>query len=103
MTMLRHRYQLEEFWINEKVFQSFSKEHKKILIDSANDAGDFFSPKGRAMEDKLIERMIMEQGVSILHINPEPWQEKILPYIQKLVDDGYILKEVWEARQAALK
>jgi len=100
LTMLKQYRSTEMFFINEKRFQGFSKEYQKLLIDAANDASDYVSSIMEAKNADDIQKMIKVQNASIIYVNTKPWRDKMQPYIQKLIENGYITKEVYETAQA---
>lgn len=100
VTLLKQYWQIEMLWINEKKFQSFSKEQQQILIDSANDAGDYVASTIKEKYEEDIQYMINNQNATIIYLNTKPFRDKMQPHIQKLVESGYISKEVYETCQA---
>jgi len=86
---------LYEYWqtmvisMNDQKFQSLGAENQKVLIDSANEAGVWYSNRARDSVDKDIQRMKTEHGAIFNTPDRKPWVEKIKGLAEKLEEEGY--------------
>jgi tripartite ATP-independent transporter DctP family solute receptor len=86
---------LDEYWqtmvisMNDKKFQSLGPDNQKALIDSANEAGMWYTKRARDAVDKDIQRMKTENGAVFTTPDRKPWAEKIKGLAEKLEEEGY--------------
>ena len=78
------------FIINNNKFKSLSKEHRKILIEAANEAGEYGTKLVYESTDKIIEITKQEHDAEYIEINTDPFAKKVKDMYYKLEEQGYI-------------
>ncbi len=86
--------------ISEKVWKQLTPDQQKILVDSANEAGKLYAKITYENAEKDIQAMMKETNAVFIRVNLEPFAKKMEPYYQKLIQEGYLKKEIYDAVQA---
>jgi TRAP-type C4-dicarboxylate transport system substrate-binding protein len=86
--------------ISEKVWQKLPPDQQKILVDSANEACEHYSKVTRNAVEKDIQAMVKENNAVFIRVNTEPFEKKMLTLFPKLVEEGYIKKDIFDAVEA---
>jgi len=95
VTELKQYPQLEFISINEKTWKKLSEEHKSLLTEAANKAGEWFNKHSSESVEETIQKLIREHNVKYIQVNRESFSEKIhKKVIPDLIADG-TLKEEW--------
>lgn len=74
--------------INEKKFQSLSPEFQNILVEAANEAGEYAAELVYEAADADIESMKTENNLQIIEFDKEPLVAKMKPFFYKLEEAG---------------
>lgn len=96
VTATHQWYQVWPIAISEKVWQGLAKDQQKILIDSANEACNYYTELNADRAEKDIQGMIKEDNITFIRVNTEPFAKKMLPLFDELVKEGYIKKEIFD-------
>jgi TRAP-type C4-dicarboxylate transport system substrate-binding protein len=83
--------------ISERVWQDLPAEQQQILVDAANEATAYYAELTYARAADDIAAMEQENGAEFVQIDMASFQERMQPFHQKLVDDGVISPEVYDA------
>jgi TRAP-type C4-dicarboxylate transport system substrate-binding protein len=83
--------------ISERVWQDLPAEQQQILVDAANEATAYYAELTYARAADDIAAMEQENGAEFVEIDMAPWQERMQPFHKKLVDDGVISPEIYDA------
>lgn len=75
--------------MNSKLLESLSEEHRKIILDAADEINKF---EVDAWEDKVSEavKQSEEMGVKFYYPEIEPFKEKVLPLHEEMTQDKEI-------------
>lgn len=84
------------FGMNIDRFNSLSPEEQQIMIDSANEAGEYFSMLYRKRAEEDIEKMMCEHGAFFIQTCLDPWRAKAQEAREKLEESGYLPKGLWD-------
>jgi tripartite ATP-independent transporter DctP family solute receptor len=76
-----------EMMINDKLWERLSPEQQKILVDAANEAGDWYTSQINATVEAAF-RGIRDGGGNIIEINAAPLREKVSRRIEQIEADG---------------
>ena len=86
-----HEYQQQVAVVmNEKRFQSLTKEQQEILYDALREAGDICTKLAIENGEKLVKEMKEKYGVTFHEVDLAPWREKIATFIPELEKQGTI-------------
>jgi TRAP-type C4-dicarboxylate transport system substrate-binding protein len=83
--------------ISERVWQDLPAEQQQILVDAANEATAYYAELTYARTADDIAAMEQDNGAEFVEIDMAPFQERMQPFHQKLVGDGVISPEVYDA------
>ncbi|SHI75715.1 tripartite ATP-independent transporter solute receptor, DctP family [Dethiosulfatibacter aminovorans DSM 17477] len=78
------------FIMNNDRFESFTEVQRQIIIDSANDAGDYVTEQINGFVESEIERMKSEHNAEFYEMDTEPFREILVEFYQELEDKGEI-------------
>lgn len=98
ITMINYAYDLQYVVINEKRFQSLLPDIQKIIIDSANKAGELFTQRLKSQFEKDKTKMI-EEGTAFIEINNKPFKERALSIVPDLERENFWSKGLFERVQ----
>lgn len=76
--------------ISEDRFQKLTKEHQDILVDAANEAGDWATALTLEEVEEHIELMKEEHNIEIFEIDKAEWVEAFSDYHYQLEKEGKI-------------
>jgi tripartite ATP-independent transporter DctP family solute receptor len=99
VSMIYEFWQVAGIWMNEKKFQSFSKDNQTLLIEAANEASDYGATLIKSETNDLLQKLMNEQNCSVIYVNTNVWRNTLQPYIQEQVKNGSISKEIYDATQ----
>lgn len=83
--------------ISERVWQDLPAEQQQILVDAANEATAYYAELTYARAADDIAAMEQDNGAEFVEIDMAPFQERMQPFHKKLVADGVISQEVYDA------
>jgi TRAP-type C4-dicarboxylate transport system substrate-binding protein len=83
--------------ISERVWQDLPAEQQQILADAANEVTAYYAELTYARAADDIAAMEQDNGAEFVEIDMAPFQERMQPFHQKLVGDGVISPEVYDA------
>ena len=85
--------------MNAKLLDSLSGEHRKIILDAADEINKF---EVDAWEDKVSEavKQSEEMGVKFYYPDIEPFKEKVLPLHEEMTKSDKEIKSVYDKIQA---
>ncbi len=89
MTVTNHVYNPMGLVISKKIFDGFSEEEKKIVLDSAKEAGDYQRQLNQK-EDQNYKKMISDGGTKITELTPEAhaeFEEAVKSVYDEFVDE----------------
>jgi len=89
VSMLQQYWQTMVISMNEKKFQGLGTANQKILIDTANEAGIWYTNRVRGAVESDMQRMMDEHGAAFIYVSRKPWVEKIKGLAEKLEEEGY--------------
>ena len=84
--------------INDKKFLSLPKDLQDILVGAAKDTGDYFSNLVKETYDKDKKQM-ESKGAKFIVVDRKPFQEKMIPLIKNLEDQGKLTKGLYQKVQ----
>jgi TRAP-type C4-dicarboxylate transport system substrate-binding protein len=99
VTETKEFYQVWPIAISEKIWQQLPSAQQKILVDSANDAGKEYSRATYAAAENDMDAMMKDNNAVFMKVNLEPFAKKMMPFYQKLVQEGYLKKDIFDAVQ----
>jgi len=76
--------------MSEERFSKLSKEHQDILIEAANEAGDYATKITLEEVEEHLELMKKEHNVEVFEINKDDWIEAFSDYHYQLEKEGKI-------------
>ena len=82
--------------MNLKKFNSLTAAEQKIIIDSGNEAGEFFTQQYIRRADEDIAKMMCEHKAFFIQTCLDPWIERAQVARKELEDSGYLPKGLWE-------
>ncbi len=74
--------------MNAEKFNSLSPEQKKILVDCANEAGEYATELTKTSINDQIALMKKEHKAVFTDVDTAPFKEKLIPYYMKLDNEG---------------
>jgi tripartite ATP-independent transporter DctP family solute receptor len=90
MTVIEEYPQDIVMMINEKKFQSLSKEQQDLLVQAANEAGEFGTQMALEATEKDIKAMKEANGLTVIEIDKQQWVEKMKPFYGELEKEGTV-------------
>jgi tripartite ATP-independent transporter DctP family solute receptor len=84
--------------INDKKFLSLPKDLQDILVGAAKDTGDYFSNLVKETYDKDKKQM-ESKGAKFIVVDRKPFQEKMIPLIKNLEDQGKLTRGLYQKVQ----
>jgi TRAP-type C4-dicarboxylate transport system substrate-binding protein len=84
------------FGMNIEKFNSLSPKEQQIMIDSANEAGEYFSMLYRRRAEEDIDKMMCEHNAFFIQTCLEPWRAKAQEARKQLEASGYLPKGLWD-------
>jgi len=100
VTELKQFHQTWPITISEKVWQSLNEEQQTLLVKAANHAGKVYAEEVKKRAEADIQDMMREDNAVFIRVNTVQFEEKMLPYYQTLIEEGFVDKEIFEAVQA---
>jgi TRAP-type C4-dicarboxylate transport system substrate-binding protein len=100
VTFLDQIVQTINLQMNKALFDSLSEEYQNILIDSANDAGAYYTSLVNGNWEEEKNRMIKEHGAEFLTVDLTPWVKKAQPMIYEFEEEGLLPKGLYDRFQA---
>lgn len=82
-----------------KIWQQLPPAQQKVLVDSANEAGKEYSRATYAAAENDMDAMMKDNNAVFMKVNLEPFAKKMMPFYQKLVQEGYLKKDIFDAVQ----
>ena len=76
ITMLNYAYSFQYVAMNEERYQSLSPEFQKALVETAHEAGDFFSKRVKTQFLKDKEKM-KDAGAVFIEVSTKPWSDSM--------------------------
>ena len=76
--------------MNNKKFESLPEDLQQILVDAANDAGDYGTELAHKSAEEDTERIKEEHGAEFITLDTAEWQEKMKPYFYELEKKGLV-------------
>lgn len=89
--------------MNERRYQSLTKEQQEIIHEGLRQAGDICTKLSLENGEKLVKEMREKYGVEMIDVDLKPWQEKIKGFIVELENDGTIPAGFIKKAQEAAK
>jgi TRAP-type C4-dicarboxylate transport system substrate-binding protein len=77
-------------------FNNLNSKEQQIMIDSANEAGEYFSMLYRKRAEEDIEKMMCEHNAFFIQTCLDPWRAKAQEARKKLEESGYLPKGLWD-------
>ncbi len=77
-------------FMNLKRFNGLKPAFQKALIDSANDAGDYYTELSLEAAVKDIDRVIQEHNAVYIRVNLEPFQKVMVPVIREFEKEDFL-------------
>ena len=100
VAMVNEFPQYVAYVMNKDKFDSLSPEHQDIIIESANETGEYATSILSDSVDDEIELMKEEHGAVFTEVNTEPFREKLMDHYMELDSDGVygegVLKSILE-------
>jgi len=85
-----HLWTVNALFMNEKLFASLSPENQALLIEAAEEAGDWLTEHTFANTERDMEQM-KKLGTKFLDIDTAPFEAKLQTLAEKLEEEG-----MWE-------
>jgi TRAP-type transport system periplasmic protein len=86
ITLLKQFWQISCMSINEKKWQSISKEFQDVLVRSADEAGNYYNKITEDMVEETRRNVIDKHSAVIIEVNRQPFidkmQKEILPKME---------------------
>lgn len=95
--------QFQQTWpmtISEKIWNQLSPEHQEALVYAANEAGKVYSTEVMKRAEADIQAMMKENNGVFIRVNIEPFEKRMLPFYDELIEKGFVKKEIFDAVQA---
>jgi len=86
--------------ISEKIWVQLPANQQKILVEAANEAGKLYSKINYDNVDTDMAAMKKENNAEFLKVDLEPFAKKMEPLYQKLIQEGYLKKEIYDTVKA---
>ncbi len=99
VTMTDHILSVMSLAMNKKKYDSLSAEQREVLAAAAEDTAAFMEELVGAAYKKSFDQ-ILKDGGSVIFVDTEPFQKKLLPEIPKLEEEGLWGKGFYEKVQA---
>jgi len=99
VTALKQFSQVWPITVSEMVWQDLTPEEQRILVDSANDACDYYAELNYNRAEEDIQYIIKKNNAAFIRVNLEPFRKKMAPFYRQLVKEGYLKKEIFDVIQ----
>lgn len=96
VTITKQFPQTMAFGMNIDKFNGLSPKEQQIMIDSANEAGEYFSMLYRKKAEEDIDKMMSEHGAFFIQTDLTPWRARAQEARKKLEESGYLPKGLWD-------
>lgn len=90
LTVTHEYHQQVAIVMNEKKFQSLTKEQQEILYEGLRQGGEICTKLAIENGEKLVKEMQEKYKVEMIEIDTTPWREKIQSFLVELEQDGTI-------------
>jgi len=80
--------------MNNKRFKSLPEDLQNVLIDAANEAGDYFSELINKEGARVREETSTKYGVTYYEIDLEPWMKKAAGVREELMKSGLVSRDL---------
>lgn len=100
VTETREFMQVWPIAISEKIWQQLPADQQKILVDAANEAGKTYARVTYEAAENDVATLMKETNAVFIKVNLEPFEKKMQPFYQKLLQEGYLKKEIFDSVQA---
>jgi len=88
------------FAINDYAFQTLAPDIQTILIDSLDEAGQYFSKIVKEQTDTNLERLSSEYSIPVIHPDPHVWRRHFSRILHQLCrEDAILTPELYSALQ----
>lgn len=88
---ITHEYQQQvAIVMNNKKFESLPEDLQDIIIDAANEAGDYNTERVNEVGIQMREKLVTEYGMNIYEIDLNPWRKKAAEVHKDLEKSGFI-------------
>jgi tripartite ATP-independent transporter DctP family solute receptor len=102
ITELRQFPQLELISINEKVWQNLTEDERRVLIDGAAEAGQWYNEQAKTRVEETVQELLKTNAYYIL-VNRQPFVDAFRnEVIPELIEDGLVEKE-WIQKVESVK
>jgi TRAP-type C4-dicarboxylate transport system substrate-binding protein len=85
--MTNHLRDSHVVYINDRTWSRLSQEHQRILVEAANEAGDWYTAQVDA-NIAAITRRLREAGVTVMDIDAGPLRERIARRVEGIEAEG---------------
>jgi tripartite ATP-independent transporter DctP family solute receptor len=92
--------QLLRVYMNVNKFNSLKAEFQNILIDAANQAGEYYTKLSQESAERDINKVIAEHDAVYIQINLKPFVETMPPLIKQLEKEGFLPVGLYDKVQA---
>jgi len=88
---ITHEYQQQvAIVMNNDKFESMPEDLQNIIIEAANEAGDYCTERVNEIGEQMREKLVTEYGMNIYEIDLAPWREKAAEVHKDLEESGFI-------------
>ena len=92
--------QIIRIYMNLRKFNSLKPEFQKVLIDSANEAGDYYTELSKKAASENIDKVIKEHNAVYIQLNLEPFRAVMPPVIKQFEKEGFLPVGLYDKIQA---
>jgi TRAP-type C4-dicarboxylate transport system substrate-binding protein len=86
--------------VSEKIWVQLPANQQQILVEAANEAGKVYSKVNYDNVETDMAAMKKENNAEFLKVDLEPFAKKMEPLYQKLIQEGYMKKEIYDTVQS---
>jgi TRAP-type C4-dicarboxylate transport system substrate-binding protein len=90
ITITKEYFQSPCIIFNKKKWDTLSPEHQKILVETVDEAGKWYTDFSYNYMLERKRQAINEHGVAVLEVPLKPWQEKMKPFYAQYEKDAKI-------------
>ena len=88
-------------FISDEKYNSFPPDIQNLLVKACDSAGEIFSHNVVLLEKKNEKLNLSRYAVAYLKVDKLPWRLKILKIRKKMMDQGILSKQAWQAMENA--